>query len=352
MQLRVKVAKRLGGFLLDMDFVCEGDRTGIFGPSGSGKSTLVGLIAGLGRPDRGSILLDGERLYDSAKGIFLPPERRRIGIVFQRPHLFPHLSVRGNLLYGRKRSAPAGHGDIDFGDLVRTLQIEELLERGVNNLSGGEKQRVAIGRAVLANPRLLIMDEPLSALQDTLKFQIIPYLQGVSERFRIPYLFISHSLMEMRLVAERALVVADGRIVSQSAPDELARSLMGLGPGGYVNLLRPVSPRRADGLFLYDWGGADLCISEGDERPAPLFALSSRDIILFKRHPGAISARNLFKCAVTGAFPAGAWVGVELDCHGERLVAEVVKAAAEELGCTVGTELYAAVKASSFRRLD
>jgi molybdate transport system ATP-binding protein len=351
MDLQVKVDKRLGEFFLDMDFVCEGQRTGLFGPSGSGKSTLVGLIAGLRKPDNGSILLDGERLYDSGKGICLPPERRRIGIVFQHPHLFPHLSVRGNLLYGCKRSI-TGHSGIEFDDLVKTLQIEGLLDRGVNNLSGGEKQRVAIGRAVLANPRLLLMDEPLSALQDVLKFQIIPYLKGVSERFGIPYLFISHSLMEMRLVADRALVVSNGRIVAQSSPDDLARSPMGLSPGGFINLMRPASPRRVDGLFVYDWHGGELCISGGDDRPDPLFALSSRDIILFRKHPEAISARNLFKCIVTGTFPAGAWVGIELDCRGERLVAEVVLAAAKELECAVGSELYAAIKASSFRKLN
>lgn len=351
MELQVKVDKKLGGFCLDMDFLCRGDRTGIFGPSGSGKSTLVGLIAGLAKPDNGTILLDGERLYDGGNGICLPPERRRIGIVFQNPHLFPHLSVKGNLLYGRKRSA-RDRGAIDFDDLVETLQIEELLERGVNNLSGGEKQRVAIGRAVLANPRLLLMDEPLSALQDALRFQIIPYLKGVSERFGIPYLFISHSLMEMRLVADRALVVSAGRVVAQSLPDDLARSPLGLCPGGYVNLLRPALPRRSDGLFLYDWGRSGLCISGGDDRADPLFALPSRDVILFKSHPGAISARNLFRCTVTGMFPAGAWVGMELDCCGERLVAEVVRTAAEELGAAAGTELYAAIKASAFRKLN
>ncbi|MDP1989969.1 MAG: molybdenum ABC transporter ATP-binding protein [Syntrophales bacterium] len=351
MELQVKVDKRLGGFFLDMDFICQGQRTGLFGPSGSGKSTLVDLIAGLRKPDNGSILLDGERLYDSGKGICLPPERRRIGIVFQHPHLFPHLSVKGNLLYGRKRSA-LGHTNIDFVDLVETLQIGELLERGVNNLSGGEKQRVAIGRAVLANPRLLLMDEPLSALQDALKFQIIPYLKDVSERFGIPYLFISHSLTEMRLVVDRTLVVSAGRVVVQSSPDELARSPMGLCPGGFVNLLKPTSPRRVDGLFVYDWDGGELCISEGDDRPDPLFTLPSRDVILFRRHPEAISARNLFRCTVTGTFPVGAWVGIKLDCRGERLVAEVVKAAAKELECTIGGELFAAIKASSFRKLN
>ncbi|MHB8770191.1 MAG: molybdenum ABC transporter ATP-binding protein [Syntrophales bacterium] len=351
MELQVRVNKRLGGFLLDMDFVCQGQRTGIFGPSGSGKSTLVGLIAGLGKPDNGAILLDGETLYDSVNGICLPPERRRIGIVFQRPHLFPHLSVKGNLLYGHRRSARS-HKAVDLDDLVKTLQIGDFLARGVNHLSGGEKQRVAIGRAVLANPRLLLMDEPLSALQDALRFQIIPYLKGVSERYGIPYLFISHSLTEMRLIADQTLVIADGRVVAQSRPDELARSPMGLNGGGYVNLLRPASPRPVDGLFVYDWGGSELCLSEGDARPDPLFALSSRDVILFRRHPGAISARNLFPCTVTGAFRDGAFVAMELDCGGERLVAEIVGAAAAELGEEVGTQLYAAIKASSFRKLN
>lgn len=351
MELQVRVEKRLGGFFLNMEFLCQGERTGLFGPSGSGKSTLVGLIAGLGTPDKGCVVLNGKRLYDSEQGICLPPERRRIGVVFQEPHLFPHLSVKGNLLYGRKRSV-CGCRCIDFDDLVETLQITPLLARGVQNLSGGEKQRVALGRAVLANPRLLIMDEPLSALQDALKFQVIPYLKGVSERFGIPYLFISHSLMEMRLVVEQALVVSAGRVIGQSQPDELARSTLGQNPGGYVNLLRPRSPRPSAGLFLYDWAGGELCISAGDDRPDPLFTLSARDVILFRKHPEAISARNLFRCTVIGTFPAGAWVGIELTCRGERLVAEVVRAAAEELECTIGSELYAAIKASAFRKLN
>ncbi len=190
MELRVALKKRFGSFLLDVDVTVRGERVGIFGPSGSGKSTLVGLIAGLSKPDQGAIVLDGEPLFDSDKGLNVHAEHRRMGMVFQRPSLFPHLSVKGNLLYGYRRCAPQNR-KIAFDDVVEVLQIKRLLDRGVKHLSGGEKQRVAIGRAVLGNPRLLLLDEPLSALDDNLKFQIVPFLKNVCKAFTIPYLFIS-----------------------------------------------------------------------------------------------------------------------------------------------------------------
>ncbi len=348
MELRVAVSKKQGAFDLNVDFTVSHGRVGLFGPSGSGKSTLVHLIAGLQQPDAGIIQLDGEPLFDGRSAV--PPERRRIGLIFQHPHLVPHLSVKGNLLYGQKRCARENRA-IDFDSLVEVLQIGHLLERGVNNLSGGEKQRVAIGRAVLSNPRLLLMDEPLSALDDTLRFQIIRHLANVCETFLIPYLFISHSLVEMRLMAEQVLVVTDGRIVEETSAEQLARSRMGQSPVGYINLLRLGPPRRVDGLFAYRWNGTELFISAGDDRPEALFELSSKDMILFKKHPEAISARNLLCCRVVGTFPAGNKVGIELACGAERLVAEVVTSAAEELAIVPGCELFAAIKASAFRRL-
>ena len=178
MELRVALQKRFNSFLLDVDFTAQGERIGIFGPSGSGKSTLVDLIAGLNRPDKGTIVLDGETLFDSGTGVNVRTENRRMGMVFQRPSLFPHLSVKGNLLYGYRRCAPQNR-KIAFDDVVEVLKIGRLLDRGVKHLSGGEKQRVAIGRAVLGNPRLLLLDEPLSALDDNLKFQIVPFLKNV-----------------------------------------------------------------------------------------------------------------------------------------------------------------------------
>ncbi len=350
MELRASVEKRFRPFAMTASFSVTGDRIGVFGESGSGKSTLVGMLAGLVQPDAGEIHLDGECLFSSDRHINVPPERRRIAIVSQQPSLFPHLSVRSNLLYGYRRSAPQ-YRTIDLARLVDALRLEGLMERGVNNLSGGEKQRVSLGRAILSNPRLLLMDEPLSALDDRLKHQIIPYLKSVSEKFSIPYFFISHSLVEMRLMADQVLVVANGAIVGQSTTEQLARDRMGQSPVGYINLIRVSHPRRLDGLFAYRWGNGELFISAGNDRDEALFELSSKDIILFKQHPEAISARNLLSCKVLNTFFSGNRVGVELECGGERLMAEVVEQAARELEITVGCELYAAIKASAFRRL-
>jgi len=351
MKLRVAIQKRLGNFFLDTDFSVDGEKVGIFGPSGGGKSTLVGLIAGLIRPDTGSITLDGETLFDGSAGINTRTEDRHMGMVFQRPSLFPHLSVKGNLLYGYKRCAPEKR-KIAFDDVVEVLEIGKLLERGVKHLSGGEKQRVAIGRAVLRNPRLLLLDEPLSALDDSLKFHIVPFLKNVCEAFRIPYLFISHSLLEMRIMTDRTLHLVNGRIVEETTAEDLVRKHMGQSMAGYMNLIRLSEPRQVDALYAYTWGDGQLLTASGDDRPEGLFELSSTDIMLFKSHPEAISARNLLKCVVVDTFEAGNRIGINLDCSGGRLVAEVVRQAADELGITAGVEVYAAIKATAFRKLS
>ncbi|MEN6623442.1 MAG: molybdenum ABC transporter ATP-binding protein [Smithella sp.] len=349
MELRFAARKKYENFSLDMDFTIEGERIGIFGPSGCGKSTLVNLIAGLGRPDQGFIFINGDPIFNSHKKVNVPVEHRHIGMVFQRPHLFPHLSVRGNLLYGYKR-CNASQRKITLENLVDVLQIGDLLDRGVNNLSGGEKQRVAIGRALLSNPRLLVMDEPLSALDTSLKFQIIPFLQKSCAAFAIPYLFISHSLTEMRIMAERVLNIADGRMAEIMTAEELARSLMGKSPVPYTNLLKLKMVRRLEGMTAYQFGNRELFIS-GESRQEALYELSSTDIMLFKRHPEAISARNLLQCRVCEMFEAGGRIGVGLDCGGEKLVAAIVKEAARDLNITEGVVLYAAIKATAFRQL-
>ena len=311
----------------------------------------MSLVSGLLKPDRGSILLDGTPLFDSGSRIDVAPNHRRIGIVFQQPSLFPHLSVRGNLLYGLKRCAPE-HRRIDLESLVRVLQLEPLLDRGVNNLSGGEKQRVAIGRAVLSNPRLLLMDEPLSALDDHLRFQIINHLKAVCREFHIPFLFISHSMLEMRLMTEQVIALAAGRVTAQTTTEHLARERMGLSPVGYINLLRLADMRLEGGASVYRWEGGELVLPRGEqETSGGLFELSSKDIILFKRHPEAISARNLLACTVVSLFESGSRTGVELAVGQGRLIAEIVPAAAQDLNIVPGSQLYAAIKASAFRKL-
>ncbi len=349
MNLTVKVQKQLGTFSLDADFTVQGDEIGVFGPSGGGKSTLVSLIAGLRHPDRGFISLDGETLFDSSRGLHIPSEQRRIGMVFQRPLLFPHLSVKNNLLYGYKRCDPA-YRKITLDALVNVMQIEHLLSRGVRHLSGGEKQRVAIGRAVLSNPQLLLMDEPLSAVDDSLKFQIISYLKDTCEIFKIPYLFISHALLEMRVMTSQVITVADGRVTGQVTAEDLARNRM-KDATGYINLLRLTEPRRIDGVSVYRWEDQELFVATDSSQAETLFELSSTDIILFKRHPEAISARNLFKATVTSVFDTGSRIGVELKCGNGLLVAEITKEAVHELEIKEGTEIYAAIKAVAFKRL-
>jgi len=349
-QLSMAVHKSFESFSLSTDFTVSGDRVGIFGSSGSGKSTLVSMLAGLVEPDSGEITLDGDCLFSSEKGINRRPEQRRIAIVFQQHCLFPHLSVKNNLLYGFKR-CPEQYRSIDVDALVAVLKLEGLLGRGVTNLSGGEKQRVALGRAILANPRLLLMDEPLSALDDALRFQIIPYLKSVSEQFGIPYLFISHSLVEMRLMTDTVLAFAKGALVEQTTSEQLARNRMDTSPVGYINLLKLGAPSPADGLCSYPWGAAHLLISACSERTCSMAELSSKDIILFKQHPEAISARNLLQCRVRSLFNSGRKIGIELECAGNTLIAEVVQDAVNELGIVPGNTIYAAIKASAFRLL-
>ena len=350
MELNLRLQKNFGDFSLALDTSVAGDRIGIFGPSGGGKSTLVAALAGLLKPDWGELLLDGEVLFSSTRKICLPAERRRIALVFQQHELFPHLNVRANLLYGHSRCAPE-HRRVDFTALVEVLRLGSLLERGIDSLSGGEKQRVAIGRAVLSNPRLLLMDEPLSALDDSLRFQIIGHLREVSSQFGIPYLFISHSLLEMRLMTDDVLEIESGRIISQGSPEELARRRLGQSPVGYINLLELGSPTPSAGLFSYPWGGGRLLLSSDSGRATCLVELSSKDIILFKQHPEAISARNLLCCRVRSLFSSGRKTGVELDCNGSVLIAEVVQDAVTELGITPGGIVHAAIKASAFRML-
>jgi molybdate transport system ATP-binding protein len=348
--LEVSLQKRFPAFSLEAEFTLAETRVGIFGESGSGKSTLVDLIAGLQTPDDGDIVLDGECLFSYKQGINLPPEQRRLAMVFQQAHLFPHLSVQNNLLFGWKRRN-AKERRVDFKRLVEVLKLSDLLHRGVNHLSGGEQQRVAIGRAMLSNPRLLILDEPLSALDENLKMQIISYLNEARAAFNIPFLIISHSLLEMRLLADTVLRIEGGKTSDLISAEQLARRQMAGSREGYMNLLNLAKPKTVAGLPVYQWGNNELTTTlRGSGEPA-LFELSSKDIILFKQHPEAISARNLFKGTVNDVFEIGNKLGVELNCNGEKLVVEIVRPAAEELGVRVGAELHAAFKASAVKLL-
>lgn len=221
MKLSIAIRKQLGAFQLDAHCTLdEIGQTGLFGASGSGKTTLVHLLAGLANADSGQLCLGDTILFDSQKGINLPPHQRRIGLVFQHACLFPHMSAQGNLLYGWRRTPPKER-HIDPQAVIEALNLEHLLQRSVHRLSGGERQRLALGRTVLTCPRLILMDEPLSGLDEDLKQQVIPYIKNVCGKFSIPLLFISHSIPEMCIMTDHVLLLAQGRVLRKLPSKDL-----------------------------------------------------------------------------------------------------------------------------------
>lgn len=209
--LAVAVEKQLGALTLAAQFQIAGGVTALFGPSGAGKTSVVNMIAGLLRPDRGSIVLGDTILFDQAEAINVPPHRRRIGYVFQEGRLFPHLSVRQNLDYGRRMSGRP-RDPTEFERIATLLGIAHLLQRRPRMLSGGERQRVAIGRALLMQPRLLLLDEPLASLDAGHKGEILPYLLRLRDRAAIPMVYVSHIAAELRQIATTVVRLEEGRV--------------------------------------------------------------------------------------------------------------------------------------------
>ncbi len=210
----------LSAFSLEIDVSLDAAVTGIFGPSGSGKTSLLEAIAGLRRPAAGTITLDGAVLTDSGSHRFVAPEHRAIGYVPQDGALFTHLSVRKNLRYGL-HGRPAPSAGLSFEHIVEVLEIFSLLDRAIATLSGGEKQRVALGRALLAAPKLLLLDEPLASLDTALKERLLPYLLRIREEFSIPMLYVTHSPDEVVALCEHALILSAGKIVNEGRPSDL-----------------------------------------------------------------------------------------------------------------------------------
>jgi len=222
--LAVAVEKRLGDFSLAVTFETAAGATALFGPSGAGKTTLVNMIAGLIAPDRGRVALDDTVLFDSAARIDMPPHRRRIGYVFQEGRLFPHLTVRHNLDYGRYMHGLA-RDEAGMARVVDLLDIGALLDRRPGKLSGGERQRVAIGRALLTRPRLLLLDEPLASLDVARKREILPYLVRLRDEAKVPMLYVSHQFREVRRIATQVVRIEDGRVAAQGGLDLLDASV-------------------------------------------------------------------------------------------------------------------------------
>lgn len=214
MSLSVQISHAFPGFSLKVEFTAPPGVTALFGRSGAGKTTLVNAVAGLLKPDRALIAVDGTTLTDTARGLILPPHQRNIGYVFQDARLFPHLSVGGNLDYGRRFAPRDARPDAArFDEIVTLLGIGALLDRRPGALSGGEKQRVALGRALMSGPRLLLLDEPLSALDEARKAEILPYLERL-RALSVPILYVSHSLPEITRLANHVVMLEAGRVTA------------------------------------------------------------------------------------------------------------------------------------------
>ncbi|EKE68889.1 molybdenum ABC transporter ATP-binding protein [Oceanibaculum indicum] len=357
MTLTVDVSHRQGDFTLEVRFESEGNLTALFGRSGSGKTTLVNIVAGLIRPVRGRVALGDLVLLDSERGIFVPPHRRRIGYVFQEGRLFPHLSVRQNLLYGRW-FAPSGERREALDTVIDLLGIASLLERRPGSLSGGEKQRVAIGRALLASPRLLLMDEPLASLDEGRKGEILPYIERLRDQMRIPILYVSHAVGEVARLASTLVLLNEGRVAAAGPTADIMGRLdlfpmTGRAEAGAVLETR-IEAHEADyGLTLLRSAAGMIRVPRIDmEAGTPVrVRIRARDVMLALERPSGISALNILEATVAELRPGkGPIVDIRLDCAGTPLLARVTRRSVETLGLRPGLALYAVVKSVAFER--
>jgi molybdate transport system ATP-binding protein len=239
--LTVDVRHSRGDFTISAVFEVPTGVTGLFGPSGAGKSMLLSLIAGLSRPGSGRITLGERVLFDAARGVDLPPQHRRVGMVFQDSRLFPHLSVRQNLMYGSRFSGRRG-GDAGLEDVVDLLGLGELLSRMPRRLSGGERQRVAIGRTLLSGPEVLLLDEPLASLDASRRADILPYLDQLARHARLPVLYVSHAIEEVERLAERIVVLDGGEIVAAGAVADVVAARNIIPVSALLEARRPSQP--------------------------------------------------------------------------------------------------------------
>jgi molybdate transport system ATP-binding protein len=355
MSLDVDVRHRQGGFALDARFRSEGRLTALFGPSGSGKTTLVNAIGGLIRPQAGRIAVDGRVLVDTQNRIFVPKHRRRIGYVFQEGRLFPHLDVRRNLLYGRWFS-PKAERKAGFERIVDLLNIGSLLDRRPSTLSGGEKQRVAIGRALLADPQLLLMDEPLASLDEARKAEIYPYIERLRDEGEIPVILVSHSVAEIARLASSIVVLAEGKVVAAGEASEiLPRSGLfpqaGLAEAGALLEARVLRHEEAFALTVLEVRAGALTVPHLD---APVgktlrVRLRARDVMLSLHRPEGLSALNILPGTVKAIGQGnGPSIDVTLDCSGDALFARVTRKSVEALGLKPGLRVHTIVKSIAF----
>ncbi len=355
MSLNLDVYHTLGSFTLDARFTAPSGVTALFGRSGAGKSTLVNIVAGLIRPERGKVIVDGQTLVDTDRGVFVLKHRRRVGYVFQDSRLFPHLNVRQNLLYGRWFASGGGgaHDGAsgDFASVVELLGIGGLLDRRPESLSGGEKQRVAIGRALLARPRLVLMDEPLASLDEARRAEILPYIERLRDEAGVPILYVSHSISEVARLATTVVVLGNGTVTAVGPVADIL-PLADADDGGSV--IDAVVARHDDTFQL------SMLSSRAGGLQVPRLAaavgasvrayIRSRDVMLSLNPPQDISALNVLSGTIAAITSRGAQADIRLDCNGAALLARVTSKSVERLALVPGRPVHAIVKSVSFER--
>ena len=358
MTLQVDVTSRAGDFALSAKFETTGGLTALFGPSGSGKTTLMELIGGIRRPAQGHVSLDGQTLSNSNSGRFLKPHQRRIGWVFQETRLFPHMTGRQNLTYGqwfvRKRDRRE-----DLDRVVALLGIEHLLDRKPATYSGGERSRVAIGRALIASPRLLLMDEPLAALDDARKAEILPYIERLRDEGSVEILYVTHSVPEVVRLANQLVLMSNGKLLASGETTDLLSRFdlapaLGEGEAGAVIEAVISAQDEAFQLSQLTARAGQLFVPTLDlpiGTPVRL-RIKARDVMIALDRPIGLSALNSLVGKIQSIEPGSAAnVNIVLDCQGDRLLANLTAKSAEMLGLRPGTPVYAIIKSVSFDRL-
>jgi molybdate transport system ATP-binding protein len=349
--IRFDAAIKLGTFAYEAAFESPSS-VSLFGRSGSGKTVTLGLIAGLLRPDRGVIIVDDRVLVDTEKHIFVPKHDRRIGLVYQDAQLFPHLTVRQNLLFGRWFAPPAARA-VAFDAVVDTLGIGHLLGRRPGRLSGGERQRVAIGRALLSSPRLLLMDEPLAALDDERKGEVLTLIERLRDGFKIPIVYVSHSIDEVARLAATVVVFAGGHVIATGPVDEV------FGPRrvqaeesrferSFVLTGRVVGMNQEFGLTQIAHPGGTIWLVGPAGAPGGevRLVIKATDVTVATERPRDLSIRSVLTGRI-GAIeqedgPLAA-VTIDLPVHG-HVVALVTRMAVDELRLAPGRDVFALIK--------
>ncbi|WP_417810081.1 molybdenum ABC transporter ATP-binding protein [Thalassospira alkalitolerans] len=360
MSIAVDIHHKIGTLDLHAAFdIAEPGITALFGPSGSGKTTIINAIAGLLRPDHGRIVIHDRAVFDRERHINLAPRKRRVGYVFQDARLFPHLSVKANLFYGHKRSdSPLTRSACD--DVIAMLGIGDLLSRRPNLLSGGEKQRVSLGRALLANPEILLLDEPLSALDQARKNEILPYLEHLRDTQHLPILYVSHAIDEVARLADQMVVMEDGKtLASGSVFDMLGRTDLGPLAGqfdtGTVLPAKVVSRDPKSIVSFLECSGQRFVVPFLGKRSGSLVRLHirARDVMIARAAPPGISANNILPTRIMDiARNSGDTLDITLglghgDGDGENprtLHARITAWSAARLKLAIGQDVFAVIK--------